>query len=96
MFNNQIDLDTQMPIICMPIKNVKDRDQTVAILQIINSKGIQGLSATNKSKINSIDYEYLDFFSQQFSQILYNCRLMKINNTTSSPPGQSSQSQQKI
>ncbi len=39
----------------------------IAVLQLINKMGIQGLSATNKSKISSLDTEILDIFKIQLS-----------------------------
>jgi len=62
MFNTVVDLDTHMPIISMPIKDMEHEGKIVGILQIINSKGIQGLSSTYKAKVNNLDFEYLQFF----------------------------------
>lgn len=74
-FNSRVDIDTHMPIISMPIKDSEQENKIIGILQIINSKGIQGFSSTNKAKINALDFEYLQFFGSQFAQSLQNAIL---------------------
>ncbi|EAR87759.3 GAF domain protein (macronuclear) [Tetrahymena thermophila SB210] len=71
LFNSEVDLDTSMPIISMPVKRDKGSN-IIAILQVINQRGIQGLSSTNRSKVNSLDFESLEYFSQFLSQFLSN------------------------
>lgn len=71
LFNGRIDIDTAMPIICLPIRR-EDSGEAIAVFQVINAKGIQGLSSTLNARINPLDYEILDFFSNQFSQIILN------------------------
>jgi len=62
LYNSQIDLSTHMPIIVLPIR-YNHNMKIAAILEIINGRGIEGLSSTNKSKIGSVDFEFLEFFS---------------------------------
>jgi hypothetical protein len=71
LYNGKIDIDTAMPMICMPIKNIST-GEILAVFEVLNAKGIQGLSSTLKARINPLDYETLEFFSQQFSQVIQN------------------------
>ena len=72
LYNGQIDIETSMPLICMPVTDPKIPTEVLAVIEIINTKGIQGLSAFHKSKINHQDYEILEFFSQQLAQTILN------------------------
>ena len=52
-FNNQIDIDTAMPILVSPVR--LDRNmEPIAIIEVINSKGISGLSSTNKASLKQV------------------------------------------
>lgn len=70
LYNGTIDLDTNLPLICMPIK--KDNYKIIGVLEVVNPKGIQGFVTHQKSKISSMDYETLDFFAQQLTQGILN------------------------
>ncbi|CAD8079328.1 unnamed protein product [Paramecium sonneborni] len=70
LFNPNIDIETSMPIICMPLKY---NNQIIGALQVVNVKGIGG----SDSKVNSIDLEMLELFCLQTSQCLFQ---MKTNN----------------
>lgn len=72
LFNGQIDIETSMPLICMPITHPKIANEVLGVIEILYTKGIQGLSAFHKSKINHQDYEILEFFSQQLAQTILN------------------------
>jgi hypothetical protein len=45
LFNNQIDIDTQMPVICLPILEKAQQHDTekvcLGVIQAINSKGVE-------------------------------------------------------
>ena len=72
LFNGQIDIETSMPLIAMPICHPKIPSEVLAVIEILNTKGIQGLAAFHKSKINHQDYEILEFFSLQLAQTILN------------------------
>lgn len=70
LFNKTVDLETNLPIVCMP---VKDKEGTLlGIFEVVNPKGIQGIITAQKSKISSMDFETLDFFGQQLAQGILN------------------------
>lgn len=71
-FNGQVDIETSMPVLCVPIK-YPNKEKAMGAIQVINSRGIQGLSATHKAKVSSYDLESLEFFSTQISQAALNC-----------------------
>ena len=70
-FNGKIDIDTEMPIISMPIKN-PHTNEIIGVFEVINGRGIYGSSSFNKSKISDKEYEQLEFFSMQIAQIIIN------------------------
>ena len=70
MYNGTVDLDTTLPLICMPVKDKKDK--VIGIFEVVNPKGIQGIITNQKSKISSMDYETLEFFAQQLAQGILN------------------------
>lgn len=72
LYNGQIDIETSMPLICMPINHPHIPSEVLGVIEVLNTKGIQGLSAFHKSKINHQDYEILEFFSQQLAQTILN------------------------
>ena len=71
LFNGKIDIETSMPLICYPIKHPID-SKSIAAIEVINLRGIQGLATLSKVQINSQDLETLEFFSLQLAQILFN------------------------
>eukprot|EP01016_Furgasonia_blochmanni_P010159 TRINITY_DN14281_c0_g1_i3.p1 TRINITY_DN14281_c0_g1~~TRINITY_DN14281_c0_g1_i3.p1 ORF type:complete len:286 (-),score=51.29 TRINITY_DN14281_c0_g1_i3:133-990(-) len=70
-FNGQVDIETSMPIICTPIMHPNNKD-VLGVLQVVNARGIQGLSSTHKANLNPSDTETLEFFTQQLAQSLIN------------------------
>ncbi|CAK76414.1 unnamed protein product (macronuclear) [Paramecium tetraurelia] len=70
LFNPNIDIETNMPIICMPLKY---SNQIIGALQVVNVKGIGG----SDSKVNSIDLEMLELFCLQTTQCLIQMRSNK-------------------
>lgn len=83
LYNSTVDLETNLPIVCMPVKDKNDK--LLGVFEVINPKGIQGLVTNQKSKISSMDFETLDFFAQQLAQGILNIyELQKILNTNDS------------
>jgi hypothetical protein len=74
LFNGSVDIESSMPILCMPIKHPKT-DRIIGAIEVVNARGIQGLSASHKAKINAFDSETLEFFARQFAQATLNCEL---------------------
>ncbi|CAD8108494.1 unnamed protein product [Paramecium primaurelia] len=75
IFNPNIDIETNMPIICMPLKT--QSHQIIGAIQVINVKGIGNISSHSESKINSIDLDMLELFCQHCAQSLLQCKLHK-------------------
>jgi hypothetical protein len=53
-----------MPVLCLPLKI--NSGEVIAVLEVVNAKGIQGRSSTNKAKLNQVDHGIL----QRFREIL--------------------------
>jgi len=70
LYNGSIDLETTLPLICMPVKDIKGK--VIGVFEVVNPKGIQGIITNQKSKISSMDFETLDFFAQQLGQGILN------------------------
>ncbi|CAK67697.1 unnamed protein product (macronuclear) [Paramecium tetraurelia] len=68
IFNPNIDIETNMPIICMPLKS--QNHQIIGAIQVINVKGIGNISSNSEAKIHSIDLDMLELFCQQCAQSL--------------------------
>ena len=80
-YNGLIDLDTAMPLICMPIRF---KNEIIGAFEVINSKGIENLGVgLKKAKLSLRDSEKLEFFSEQLAQIIINTQhLKKIESST--------------
>jgi len=37
-FNPRVDLDTQLPILCLPIRSIKEKDKILAVVQVLDLK----------------------------------------------------------
>lgn len=73
LFNRKIDIETSMPLICMPIRSLlHSGNDVLGAFQVINVKGIEGLAVTGKAKLTDIDLEILDFTSKQLAQCIIN------------------------
>jgi GAF domain-containing protein len=70
-YNSRIDINTTMPILAVPIKD-SFTGKILGGFEVINSKGIEGLSLTGNAKVMSNDYDVLDFFSKQLAQCILN------------------------
>lgn len=56
-FHKQVDIETSLPVIVLPVKQKQGR--VLAVLELVNPKGVSGRSATHKAKINHLDNEVL-------------------------------------
>ncbi|CAD8128035.1 unnamed protein product [Paramecium sonneborni] len=56
IFNPNIDIETNMPIICMPLKT--QNHLIIGTIQVINFKGIGNISSNIEAKIHSIVFRY--------------------------------------
>lgn len=56
-FHKQVDIETSLPVIVMPVRMKQGR--VLAVLELVNPKGVYGRSATNKAKIDHLDNEVL-------------------------------------
>jgi len=71
LFNGQIDIETTMPIVCMPIIQPEGKE-VIGVFEVMNPKGLQGSLIKQKSKINGVEFEILQFFRMQLAQIISN------------------------
>lgn len=62
LFNNQVDIETSLPIIVYPVK--KHTGEVLGVLEFVNPKGIQGRSDSHKAKIDPLDYELLGYYAR--------------------------------
>ena len=58
-----------MPLVAFPIKA---HDEIIGVFEVINAKGIQGLSSTGKSQMLPKDLETFEFFAKQLGQAIVN------------------------
>jgi hypothetical protein len=70
-FNGLIDLETSMPILAIPIK-CESKGKILGAFEVINTRGLEGMTTTGTSKLTNKDYEILDFFSKQLAQCILN------------------------
>ena len=61
-FNFIVDIQTSMPVLCIPLKSVSG--EVIAVLEVVNSKGVHGRSSTNKAKLNQVDLGILQRFKE--------------------------------
>ena len=62
LFNNQVDIETSMPIIVYPVK--KDTGEVLGVLEFVNPKGIHGRAEAHKAKIDPLDFELLGYYAR--------------------------------
>ena len=72
LFNGIIDIETSLPLICIPIVHPYNTNEMIGIFEVINPKGIStGMpNKYKKSQINPYLLEILEYFSQQLGQII--------------------------
>ncbi|CAD8124319.1 unnamed protein product [Paramecium sonneborni] len=73
IFNPTIDIETNMPIICMPLKT--QNHKIIGAIQVVNVKGIGNISSNSDAKVNSIDLDMLELFCQHCAQSLMQCKV---------------------
>jgi hypothetical protein len=66
-FNALVDIESHMPIVAVPIK-CSITDRVLGAFEVINTRGIEGMSSTGIAKLSNKDYDILDFFSKQLAQ----------------------------
>lgn len=72
LYNGKVDIETSMPLLCVPIK-YPGTEKIMGVMEVVNARGIQGLSALHKAKVSAFDLETLEFFSKQLAQAAFNC-----------------------
>ena len=72
LFNRLIDIETTVPLITWPLKNLSNESEVIGVFQVMNVRGIRGLVHTNKPKLNQLESETLDFFGKQLAQAVTN------------------------
>lgn len=72
LFNGVVDIETSMPLLCTCIKH-PNTGKIMGAIEVVNSKGIQGLAALQKVNVNPSDLEILEFFTNQLAQAALNC-----------------------
>jgi len=67
LYNGLIDINTTLPVICMPI-TVMSTNKTIGVFQVPNPKGVR--YTNKKNEIATNDLEILEFFSHQLAQVI--------------------------
>lgn len=62
LFNNQVDIETSMPIIVYPVQS--ETGEVLGVLEFVNPKGIQGRAEAHKAKIDPLDFELLGYYAK--------------------------------
>ena len=75
-FNSLVDIETTMPVLVVPII-CSFTKKILGAFQVINGKGIEGLSVTGKAKITSRDYDIVDYLSMLLAQYVINQKTIK-------------------
>lgn len=65
-FNPSIDIQTNLPVVILPIKDPHDRS-VLGALQVVNMKGISTMLQQLQPKLSTIDQEVLESFSDQLA-----------------------------
>lgn len=72
LFNRMVDIETSMPLITWPLKNLSNENEVIGVFQVMNVRGIRGLVHTTKPTLNQLENEMLDFFAKQLAQAITN------------------------
>jgi len=62
-YNNLVDLNTTLPIICTPCHH-PITNKIVLGFEVINRKGIIGRSSLNKASIDTVDEEIIEYYKK--------------------------------
>lgn len=68
-FNSLVDIETNAPILTVPVKCCVT-DNVQGAFQVVNTRGIEGLSSTGVSKITSRDSEMVECFAKNLAQTI--------------------------
>jgi GAF domain-containing protein len=71
-YNGIIDIETSMPLLCVPILCDSGGDQALGVFQMTYSKGVIGVANGKKPIVSPHDLETLEFFGQQLAQTIIN------------------------
>ena len=52
------------------MKDAAEETEVVGVIEVVHVKGIEGLSTTNKAKLNNYDVETIEFFSRQLCRVI--------------------------
>ena len=67
LYNGLIDINTTLPVICMPI-TILSTNKTIGVFEVPNPKGVR--YTNKKNEIATNDLEILEFFSHQLAQVI--------------------------
>ena len=70
LFNGIIDIESSLPLICVPIVHPYNLNEIIGIFEVINPTGITLNNMFKKSQVNPNDLEILEYYAQQLSQII--------------------------
>ena len=70
-FNALVDIDTDIPLLVVPIK-CSFSNRILGAFEVINPKGIEGLSTLGRAKLTTRDYDIAEYFSIQLAQLIIN------------------------
>lgn len=72
LFDNRIDMEIAVPMICWPIKIREKKETIYGVIEIPNIKAFEGLATAQNVKPDYYLTETLEFFSKQLAQTLIN------------------------
>ena len=72
LYNGIVDIESSLPLLCVPIKH-PITEKVLGAFEIINSKGILGLSSIKRANVSPLDLQVLEFFSRNLAQAILNC-----------------------
>ncbi|KAL4460472.1 hypothetical protein ABPG74_000223 [Tetrahymena malaccensis] len=68
-FSPEVDIITQMPTLCIPVTHPKSKE-ALAVLEVVNIKGISSMHESAHPKIQHLDQEVLHYFVKQLASVL--------------------------
>ncbi|EAS06873.1 GAF domain protein (macronuclear) [Tetrahymena thermophila SB210] len=68
-FSPEVDIITQMPTLCIPVTHPKSKE-ALAVLEVVNVKGISSMYESAHPKIQHLDQEVLHYFVKQLASVL--------------------------
>lgn len=61
-FNGKVDIDTTLPVLCIPFK--KETGEVIAVIEMLNTKSIRVQASISESKLNQVDSEIFEYFER--------------------------------